>query len=111
MGFENAGIEDDIAINGTLFQRIVIFFMLEKLFFHHAGLKLQKTKSVSYSPHPHDQHLMHVFCDVISEGHPPICIPSVEGFKFSGKWFGNKDFVKRKIEIQISEKIQEISDL
>ena len=45
MGFENAGIEDDIAINGTLFQRIVIFFMLEKLFFHHAGLKLQKTKS------------------------------------------------------------------
>ena len=54
---------------------------------------------------------MHVFCDVISEGHPPICIPSVEGFKFSGKWFGNKDFVKRKIEIQISEKIQEISEL
>ena len=27
------------------------------------------------------------------------------------KWFGNKDFVKRKIEIQIDEKIEQISEL
>jgi len=112
LGFENVGIEDDIILKGSLFQRILSFYVLKKLFSSKAGLVLQQTKSKSFSLHPLDSSIFKSICQGVDGfGHSPVCLPTSTGFKFCGKYFGHPDWVLAQVSTQIEKAIVSLGEL
>jgi hypothetical protein len=110
--FENIGIEDDIVLKGTLFQRIITFYALKKVLFAKTGLILQQAKCKNYSMHPDDCDLFTTFCNSVHQfGHAPIVVPPNQGYKFCGKYFGNRDWTYRNIERQVDKCISNLQEL
>ncbi len=105
-------IEDDILVYGTILQRILAFYLAEKLLMIRGRLTLQWTKCKLYGPHKNSHIIASALLATIFTNNPqPTCIPHNQGFKFAGTWFGNHDFIKYKVQLQLVNIAREFSEL
>ena len=116
LSIQNVGIEDDIMIMGDTVNRALSQVLIAALLDARTGLKLQHTKTVSYSVNPDDNLIMGFLFQQAYDTEVPALLPNLvspeDGIKFGGAWLSkNEAFIEGKIKMEIDKRIKALKEL